>query len=193
MAARLVSYLGRLVVDRIFLILALVGNSVLIVALALGWSIGDGTVATREVQSAVGVHMLVAMGAALIVLLVHAVALTYFMGTGRWIEETSTAYQLGDDARRRNIQLKYRILLPLVLSTLLVLATGAFGAIADPTSDVSMPSAKLIHFSLAISTLLVNIVASVVEYTSIRRNGDVVNQVVQEVNRIRVSKGLEVG
>lgn len=179
--------------DRIFLILSIVGNTVLLVAFGLGWSIGDGSVATREVQSAVGVHMLVAMGAALVALLVHAVALTYFMGTGRWIEETSTAYQLGDEARRRNIQLKYRILWPLCLGTLLILATGAFGAIADATSDVSMAHARLIHFSLAIVTVTVNAIANFVELSSIRRNGQVVQQVVQEVNHIRQEQGLEIG
>lgn len=179
--------------NRIFLILATVSNLVLGVAFGLGWIIGDGQLATREVQNRVGTHMLVALGAALIVLLVHAVVLTYFMGTGRWIEETATAYQLGDSARHRNIQLKYRSLVPMTLCVLLILATGALGAIADPLSSFNLASARLLHLSLAVMTLTANLVGSYVEYSCIRSNGQLVTQVVDEVHRIRRSKGLEIG
>ena len=55
-------------------------------------------------------------GASLLAIMVHAVALTYFMGTGRWIEETCTAYKLGEEGRTANVRLKYRIIPGMVAS-----------------------------------------------------------------------------
>jgi len=178
-------------VNRIFLVLASIGNAAFVLAVVLGWYIGDPASAKPEVQDGVALHILVAMGAAILVLLVHAVALTYFMGTGRWIEETCAAYSLGDEPRKRNMRLKYRILPGMMLAVLLVMLTGALGAVADPSSDYSMANSSTWHLALALATLVLNLIASGIEYYSIRDNSDVVNQIVQEVRRIRTERGLD--
>ena len=59
-------------------------------------------------------HLLLSVAALIFAALVHAVLLTYFMGTSRWMEEVRLAYKL--DARwiEENRRLKYRTIPPMV-------------------------------------------------------------------------------
>lgn len=176
--------------NRIFLTLATLSNLGLAWTFWLGWSIDDPRSATAAAQSAVTWHFLTALGAAVVALLVHAIALTYFMGTGRWIEETCEAYSLGPAARQENVRLKYRALPGMIGCVLLIVATGALGAVSDPAANFQWGPARLVHFTLAIVTLSANLLASWVEYTAIARNGRVVEEVTAEVGRIRRERGL---
>lgn len=172
--------------------MSLIGNLGLWMTFWLGWSIVDGDPFSEPVMAARRVHFLFALGASTLAMLVHAIVLTYFMGTGRWIEETSEAYRLGVSAREENIRSKYRALPGMILCILLIIVTGAFGAIADPASNSQFPTAKTIHFTLATCTLLLNALVSYWEYEQIRHNGRIVQAIVDEVRRIRRDKGLEV-
>jgi cobalamin biosynthesis protein CobD/CbiB len=113
------------------------------------------------------------------------------MGTGRWIEETCDAYSLGEVARKENIRLKFRVIPGMLVCFLLVLATGAFGAIADPASTTDVAHAVTIHFTLAVTLLAVNSLVSWIQYRCIARNGDIVDEIVAEVRRIRQERGME--
>ncbi len=177
--------------NRIFIVLVCIANLALAVTAVLGWSIEDARSLDPAAGASVGLHFLVALGASILALLVHAVVLTYFMGTGRWIEETSAAYQLGDEPRRINIQLKYRVLPGMVLCLLLVIATGALGATADPAARINWTAAPTVHFLLAVSTLAINIGVSWVEGAAIARNGRLVQKVVESVRTIRRQHGLD--
>lgn len=177
--------------SRIFLTLASISNVLLVVTFVLGWQIGDPASLEELEQNQVGTHFLVAMGAAMIALMVHAIALTYFMGTGRWIEETCEAYRLGNSARDENIRLKYRVIPGMVIMMLLIMATGSFGAITDPASHYRIPWSRLAHFTLACATLVGNLLVSCLEWNQIVRNGKVVEAVIAEVRRIRKEKGLD--
>lgn len=176
---------------RIFLTLAVIANSLLLATLLLGWRIVDPASLAPGVRNAVTWHMLTALGAALLVLLVHAVALTYFMGTGRWLEETSEAYALGSEPRTANIRLKYQVIPGMVACITLVVVTGAFGALADPAANMHVPSAARIHFALALATLLTNLLTSWLEHRMIARNGKLVDAVVARVQQIRRERGLD--
>jgi hypothetical protein len=178
-------------VSRIFLTLASVANAALVVTFLLGWQIVDPASVTPEARNAVTWHMLTALAAALLVLLVHAVVLTYFMGTGRWLEETSGAYALGKEARAANVRLKYQAIPGMVVCIALVVLTGASGAMADPAANAPRPSAAAIHFGLALATLLANVVISWVEQRAILQNGALVDAVVRRVNEIRRQRGLD--
>lgn len=176
--------------NRIFSTLAVISNLGLWVTFILGW-----TVVSPGVDGATGlpltVHFLTALAALTLTLLVHAIVLTYFMGTGRWIEETSQAYQLGIDSREENIRLKYRTLPGMVGCIVLLIVTGGFGAAADPGAGLKMASAKTIHMLLACASLLVNAMVSFLEYQSIERNGRLVEQIMTSVRTIRKEHGLD--
>lgn len=182
---------------RIFLSLSIVSNLLLIAAFGLGWMIGDPTQPDRAVQAMVANHFLVALGALVFAVLVHAIVLTYFMGTGRWIEETSAAYKLPPDAHAANRALKYRTLPAMVLCIVLLVLTGAFGGAADPASPVRFQgwfgfSPATIHFLIASATLAINMLVNLWEYQAIESNGRLVLGVLEDVRRIRIERGLPV-
>lgn len=181
--------------SRIFLSLSVVSGLLLIAALILGLNIDDA----KELSSrgAVSNHMLMALGALVFALLVHAILLTYFMGTGRWLEETSKAYKLPPEYCERSSKLKYSTL-PLMVGTLfLLIVTGGLGAAADPLSHVQFEgwlglSASEIHFLTACLTVGANLIVNFVEYSAIQQNGRLVKEVLSEVQRIRQEHGLPV-
>jgi hypothetical protein len=182
---------------RIFLTLAILSTLLIGAALALGLGIGDPTVRTAEVQQRVSYHLLTALAALVFASLVHALVLTYFMGTGRWMEETCQAYALPDDRRRENQSLKYRVLPALFFSFVLLVAAGALGAAADPASPVRISqwlglSAAEWHFLLALTAVGVNLAVNLWEYAAVSRNARLIADVLAEVRRIRAERGLPV-
>jgi hypothetical protein len=183
--------------QRIFLTLAVCSNIVLIVAFWLGWGIGDARLRETAVQSRVAVHFLTGVAALMFAVMVHALVITYFMGTGRWLEETCAAYRLDDSWQTRNRHLKWRLYPAITASLLLLILTGALGGAADPASAVGFTgigplTAAKVHLVVAVTALAVNAAINGCEYLSLRRNGAVVNEVLQEVRRIRLERGLEV-
>lgn len=179
--------------NRIFLTLAIV--STLLLLLAMGFGIGIGNPAELEEQGSVARHQLLSFGGLIVALMVHGLVLTYFMGTGRWIEETCTTYGLGDKWRRENTALKYSALPLMVGSVFLLIGAGAFGAAADPASPVGFQgwlglTAATWHFLIAILALGLHLIATIVEYFALSRNGELIQEVMAEVQRIRAAHGL---
>jgi hypothetical protein len=184
-------------VNRIFLMLMIVANIVTVAAFILGWLIGDPKSLDSAVQSLVSWHLTTAMAAIVFAMLLHAITLTYFMGTGRWLEETTRAYKLDAALHGENQSLKYRVVPWMVVGILLLIVTGAMGAAADPASPVGFQgvwgmSAATIHFLIAAITIGLNFMVNLTEYDVISKNGNLIKRVVEEVRRIRVEKGLPV-
>ncbi|MBC7817151.1 MAG: hypothetical protein IAG10_09715, partial [Planctomycetaceae bacterium] len=167
----------------------------LLVVFGLGLNIGDPR--TPESQTLVSWHLMFALTGLVFAALVHALVLTYFMGTGRWMEDVSQAYQLEDRWRLESQRLKYRILPWMTGSLLLLLITIGFGAAADPAARLGFSSgaglsAGTWHLLVALATLGVNFFANVREFQSLERNGQLVNEVVAKVREIRIARGLPV-
>lgn len=182
---------------RIFLPLASLSTVALIIVMALGLSIDDPKVATAAVQASVQYHFLTALFALCFATLAHAIVLTYLMGTGRWIEETSNAYRLPDTFFERHQAIKYRTIPMMVGAFLLLLCTGALGAAADPASPMQWTgwlglSPAQLHLSAAIFAVVVNVAVNYLEFLALERNGEVIEHVLVEVRRIRLEKGLAV-
>ncbi|QDT54003.1 hypothetical protein Pan44_20300 [Caulifigura coniformis] len=177
--------------NRIFLTLSIAANFALAAAVWYGLGVHDESRDLQAVKHAVSMHLLVALGASLLVLMLHAVVLTYFMGTGRWLEDTTTAYRLDERFRQRNIRLKYKAIPGMVLCMLLVIVTGAFGASADPLPTAASTMTSTIHFTLAMALVGLNLLVSGLEYAAISQNGRLVAEVVGEVRRIRKERGLD--
>lgn len=192
--------IGSQIVKRIFLTLAVFANIAMLVALVLGLLVGDPMKSNGldpEVNARLGTHILIGLGALTGTTMVHALIFTYFMGTGRWLEETSAAYSLADDWYQKNQKIKYGILPGIMISFLMILATGCFGAVADPATAVSLKkvtgiSDSTLHFSMAVLTWLITLMINVTQYVAIGRNTMVVEGVLGEVRRIRLERGLPV-
>jgi hypothetical protein len=182
-------------VSRIFLSLCMAGTLLVAIVFFLGLGIGDPTLITE--QDGVNRHMLLGVGGLIFASLVHAIALTYFMGTGRWVEETSRAYKLSAQFHAENQKIKYRLMPGITACILMLIMTGAFGAAADPGSAVGFQgwfgfAPSTVHLTIAVLTVAINVAVSVFEFRSIERNGEIVNEVMDEVNRIRTERGLPV-
>jgi hypothetical protein len=182
---------------RIFLPLAFLSTASLLLAMVLGLSIDDPRVRTEAVQAGVQYHFLTALAALVFATLVHAIVLTYFMGTGRWLEETSSAYRLDPKLHSRSQKIKYRTIPLMVLCFFMLIITGAFGAAADPASPMQFKawagfSTGQIHLFLAITTIAVNLLVTWLEFRALEQNGELIEEALAEVRRIRVEKGLAV-
>ncbi len=182
-------------VTRIFLTLASVSTLLLLTVFVLGLNIGDPRV--LESQPLVSWHLLLALTGLIFATLVHAVVLTYFMGTGRWMEDVSKTYQLDDHWRVECQRLKYRVLPWMCLSLLLLLTTIGFGAAADPAARLGFSgcvglSASTLHLLVALTTVGGNVLVNVREFHALERNGQFVNEVIAKVREIRIARGLPV-
>jgi hypothetical protein len=194
------SELPGIAVKRIFLTLAVLANITLLIAFVLGWQIGDPMKLNghdSEVNQRIGTHLLAGLGALTSATMVHALLFTYFMGTGRWIEETSNAYSLSDSWYRRNQRVKYGILPGICIGFLLLVITGSLGAVADPATTASLSKTfgindSTLHFGAAICAWIANIIINITQYIAIMKNSAVVECVLAEVRRIRLEKGLPV-
>ena len=185
---------------RIFLTLAVLANITLLIAFVLGWQVGDTTLnggRDPEINSRIGTHLLVGLGALTSATMVHALLLTYFMGTGRWIEETSQAYRLSGDWYRESQRTKYGILPGILVSFLMLVVTGSLGAVADTATAASLERTlsvndSTLHFTAAVCTWIVSLIVNTTQYFAITKNSAIVEGVLAEVRRIRIEKGLPV-
>lgn len=172
----------------------------MIIALILGLQVGDPMQnggLDAKVNARIGTHILIGLGALTSTMMVHALLFTYFMGTGRWLDETSTAYKLSPEWYQRNQKIKYGILPGILVSVLMLIAAGSLGAVADPATAVSLEqvlgmSDATLHFAVAVSTWLVTMIINFTQFTAISRNSAIVEGVLAEVRRIRIERGLPV-
>jgi hypothetical protein len=132
------------------------------------------------------IHFFVGLCTAIGVLLVHCIIFTYFLGTGRWVKEVGLAYQLPDqDLPRQTRELKRATFPPALFAMLSVIATAAAGAGAQLQEWPWQ-----LHASLGFLTLGVNLWAFRVEYRNVSVNADIIERVLDEVDRIRAARGL---
>ncbi len=182
-------------VTRIFLTLASVSTLLLLTVFVLGLNIGDPRV--LESQPLVSWHLILALTGLIFATLVHAVVLTYFMGTGRWMEDVSKTYQLDDRLRVECQRLKYRVIPWMCFCLLLLLTTAGFGAAADPATRLGSSgwgglSTSTLHLLVAITTICCNFLVNVREFHVLERNGQLINEVMAMVREIRIDRNLPV-
>ncbi len=132
------------------------------------------------------IHIVLGLFTVIGALLVHCLIFTYFLGTGRWVKEVGLAYRLPDEPLPRlTRELKRWTFPPALFAMLISIATAAAGAAAQRRE---WPWE--VHATLASLTLLINLGAFRVEYRNLKTNGEVLEQVLAEVDRIRASYGL---
>ena len=101
-------------------------------------------------------HLLLGVAAALGVVLVSSIAVTYFIGTSRWCREVVEAYALDEDLIVRSRQLKRRSFPWALVSMLTVLAITALGGASDPGTGYAHSAAWVTpHLIAAISGVAV--------------------------------------
>jgi hypothetical protein len=131
-------------------------------------------------------HFLVGLTTAMLTLLVHCLIFTYFLGTGRWVKEVKLAYDLPDEPLPKLTRdLKRGVFPPALFAMLAVIFTGMVGAAAQ----VGVLS-WLFHATLATLSLVINAWAFRLEYRCLQLNAWLLEEVMEEVNRLRAFRGL---
>jgi membrane associated rhomboid family serine protease len=168
------------------------------VTLVLGLTLGDVTnPLDRETQQLATVHRLSGIAAALAVVLVNSFVVTYFIGTSRWCKEVVEAYSLAGEPSRRSTLLKRRTFPLAVVSMLTVVAIAALGGAADPGAALrvqplfGLPWAK-VHLAGAMTGLALIGYSFYMQWINIEANRQCIANILGEVRRIRIERGLEV-
>lgn len=179
---------------RIFPTLASLSLMLMAVALALGFSIGDlyaKPLAAETLQWRTR-HTLTGVAAALAVVLVQSIAVTYFIGTSRWVKEVTETYRLTPADLAESARLKRRTFPWCVLGMLTVVAIGALGAASDPgTGRPDTASMAGIHQLTALAGLCIIAWTYYRAWLNIAANQDVIARIVAQVQQIRAERGLD--
>lgn len=178
---------------RIFPSLATLSLVLYLATVGLGLSIGDlysqPTDATIRMR---GIHMLTGTAAALAVVLVHSIAITYFVGTSRWCKEVVETYHLDPQPLVRSARLKRSTFPWCVVGMLTVVVVGALGAAADPgTGRPDTASMASVHFAAAFGGLVLIAWTYYRAWLNIVENQQVIQEIVGKVAEIRRERGLD--
>jgi hypothetical protein len=163
-------------------------------ALALGFFLGDihGVRDADRLRWAT-VHRLIGVAAALAVVLVDSIVVTYFIGTSRWCKEVVETYELNPELLRCSILLKRRTFPWALMSMLTVVVVGALGAAADPaTLRPGTEHWVTPHLIGALVGVAFIAFSFFIQAQRIAAHHVVIEQIVVEVRRIRLERGLEV-
>jgi len=160
----------------------------------LGLWLGDlhGTTDPARLRWAT-VHRLAGVFTALVVVLVNSLAVTYFIGTGRWCREVVETYGLEGQLIARSTRLK-RAAFPLALVGMLaVVAIVALGGAADPASG-RRSSRDWVTPHLVGGIGLAGVIAWCLQaqVPAIRRQHELIDEVMAAVRRERAARGLDV-
>jgi hypothetical protein len=131
-------------------------------------------------------HVTVSLLFAISTLLVHSLIFIYFLGTGRWVKEVALAYKLPDQPLPKLTRELKRLTFPPALAAMLVVIATAAAGMGAFMREWPWP----IHATLACLTLVVNAWAFVIESRAVTVNAGVIDDVMDEVNRIRAEHGL---
>lgn len=178
---------------RIFSTLALLSLGLYLAAVMLGLWIGDlydhpdATVLRTR-----GVHMLAGTAAALAVVFVHSIVITYFVGTSRWCKEVTETYRLDPAALAQSNRLKRRTFPWCVLGMLAVVAVGALGAASDPgTGRPDTASMANVHLAAAFAGLAFVGWTYFRAWINIQDNQAAIQKIVDQVQQVRQDRGLD--
>ena len=180
---------------RIFLTLASVSLILMTAAVVVGFSIGNlynrPTEATLRLAT---VHRLTGTAAALAVVFVESVVVTYFIGTSRWCREVVETYRFGPQPVIASNRLKRRAFAAALAGMLAVVGVIALGAAADPATGRPDTAAWTeVHLFAAVGGLMFIAWTYFIAWQAIWRNHAIIAGIVADVARVRQERGLEPG
>ena len=180
---------------RIFVVLAWFAMLSLVTVTVVGLSLGDlRTDRSPENQHWGTIHRLSGVAAALGVVFVHSIVVTYFIGTSRWCKEVVETYGLDRDLIRTSTLLKRRTFPWALIAMLTVVGIIALGAAADPGALGPERSAKWAapHQLAAFAGIAIIGWSMLVEWGNLHANHALIARVLEEVRRVRIARGLDV-
>lgn len=168
--------------------------SLMIATAMLGLWIGDlhGQTAPDVLRWGT-VHRLSGVLAALMGVLVNSMAVTYFIGTGRWCREVVETYQLSERFVDRSKVLKQRAFPFAIAGVFLVIAIIILGGAADPATGRPGTQAWVTpHLIGSITCVTLIAICFSRQVDAIRNQQILIEDVMANVRTIRIDRGLEV-
>lgn len=184
--------------NRIFAYLVVFAVLFMIVTMGLGLGLEDQTAdVSGEAREQFRVHFFFGVSAALVVVFVNSIVVTYFVGTSRWCKEVVETYRLSRELIARSARLKRRTFPWAVANMLAVVGIVALGGAADPATATPPPGLgnltwSQFHLAGALLGLALLLYAFFTEWLNIQANQEVINDVMSEVKRVRTERGLDV-
>jgi hypothetical protein len=179
---------------RIFPTLASLSLMLFAAALLVGLAIGD-IYADPPTAAAIawrGRHMLTGVAAALAVVFVESIVVTYFIGTGRWCKEVTETYQLPRTDLAESTRLKRRTFPLALIGMLTVIGVSSLGAASDPGTGRSDTAAWANwHLAAALGGFCIVAWTYYAAWLNIAGQQAVIERIVGEVQRIRQERGLD--
>ncbi len=179
--------------QSIFTRAALLAMSLLLATAMLGIWLGDLHGQTDPTVLRWGtVHRLSGVLSALMVVLVNSMAVTYFIGTGRWCREVVETYGLDVGLIERSRTMKRASFPFAIIGMLAVVTIVALGGAADPatgrpgTADWVTP-----HLLGGLGLGVVIAGCFQAQITNIRRQHAVIDEVLTAVRQVREARGLD--
>ena len=121
--------------EKIFTSVAVFAVALMVATAGLGLWLGDLHGQTDQAILRWGtVHRLSGILAALVVVLVNSMSVTYFIGTARWCREVVETYQLSNNFIMRSKAIKRRSFPFALFGMLSVVGIVALGGAADPAA-----------------------------------------------------------
>lgn len=164
-------------------------------AMVLGISIGDlyaEPFPTTETQAWATVHRLTGLVAALAVVLVESIIVTYFIGTSRWCKEVVDTYQLDPADVRASNQLKRRTFPWALLGMLTIVGVIALGGASDPaTGQPNTREWVNWHLMGAIGGIGLIAWTYYAAWRNVEANQAIIHKLVADVAHIRREKALD--
>jgi hypothetical protein len=149
--------------------------------------------AMTEPQQRATWHKLIGIVAGLVAVLVNSIAVTYFIGTGRWCKEVVDTYQLDRELANESARLKRKCFPWSFVGIAVVLLVAAFGAAADPgTLRPTTMRWVLPHYLTALGGGALLAFAFWIQARFIEQNTDLVERILSQVRLIRAERGLDV-
>ena len=180
--------------ERVYSRAAMFAVALMLATALLGLWIGDLHGQTdRAVLRWGTVHRLSGVFAALMVVLVNSMAVTYFIGTGRWCREVVETYGLSAALTQRAKAIKRAAFPGSVIGMLAVVGIVALGGAADPaTGRPGTQNWVTPHLvgAMALAALIAWCLQS--QLPRIRRQQALIEEVLDEVRVIRRDRGLDV-
>lgn len=180
---------------RIFFTLSVLSIVLLGSALLMGLTMGDlyaRPLASRETLQWATLHRLTGISAALAVVFVESVAVTYFVGTSRWCKEVVETYGFDASTVVASNRLKRRTFFWAVAGMLAAVGIAALGGAADPAT--LRPNTKAWadwHLAGAICGMVFIVWTYFLAWSNIVANQAIIAQLAGEVREVRRQKGLE--
>jgi len=181
---------------RIFLTLASLSIILLVVAMLMGLSMGDlyeRPVPTHETLHWATLHRLTGVAAALMVVLVESIVVTYFIGTSRWCKEVVDTYQLDREPVLASNRLKRRTFPWALAGMLAVVVVIALGGAADTSATLEGDTHGWAEWHLigAFLGIVFVVWTYVIAWINIFAIYNVIEQTTAQVASIRREKGLD--